>query len=186
MLGYIPFFLGICLTSSRHALTEQTDVRAHMRKCHTLQFVYYTLSCLLIDTFGYRPITWDVQQFNWDFPNCASLFFSFSWCIQCTKERWPFKLNVLKKTTWNLCWYGIFEPHVYLLRLEVGTHIFKLGFGIYRSLASCVQLWRWLFDCGLNLDWVWNNLKASAWLRNDLYSAMGTFHVFTCIRSCAL
>ena len=73
----------------------------------------------------------------------------------------------------------VFWAHVYLLRLEVGTH----DFGIYRSLASCVQLWRWLlFGYGLNLDWVWINLKASAWLRNDLYSAMGTFHVFTCIR----
>ena len=52
MLGYIPFFLGIFLASSRRALTVQTDVRAHMRMCHTLQFVYYTLSCLLIDTFA--------------------------------------------------------------------------------------------------------------------------------------
>ena len=91
-------------------------------------------------------------------------------------------MNVLKKTTWNLCWYGIFEP-MFIYCVLRSARIFSInGFGIYRSLASCVQLWRWLFGCGLNLDWVWNNLKASAWLGNDLYSAMKTFHVFTCIR----
>ena len=91
-------------------------------------------------------------------------------------------MNVLKKTTWNLYWYGIFEP-MFIYCVLRSARIFSInGFDIYRSLASCVQLWRWLFGCGLNLDWVWNNLKASAWLRNDLYSAMGTSHIFTCIR----
>ena len=92
-------------------------------------------------------------------------------------------MNVLKKTTWNLCWYGIFEP-MFIYCVSWLASIFSInGFGNYRSLASFVRLWRWLlFGCGLNLDWVWNNLKASAWLRNDLYSEMGTFHVFTFIR----
>ena len=68
---------------------------------------------------------------------------------------WMFK----KKTTWNLCWYGIFEPMFIYCVLRSARIFSNNGFGIYRSLASCVQLWRWLIGCGLNLDWVWNNLK---------------------------
>ena len=42
--------------------------------------VSYTSVCLLYIELSinrhlcYRPITWDVQQFNWDFQNCALLF----------------------------------------------------------------------------------------------------------------
>ena len=86
-------------------------------------------------------------------------------------------MNVLNKTfsTWNLCWYGIFDP-MFIYCVLRSALIFSInGIGIYRSLASCVRLWRWLFGCGLNLDWVWNNFEGQCMITKWFIFSNGNF-----------
>ena len=72
-------------------------MRAYMRVCHTLQFVYYT--CLSLAMFSNLIEIFQIVLTN---------FFVSLDAFNEQKKCDFFKFNVLKKTLsmWNLCWFG--------------------------------------------------------------------------------
>ena len=69
---------------------------------------------------------------------------------------WPFKLNVLKKTTWNLCCNGILSPC--LFTASSGRHAY------FQSMAlACIVLSLVLYSCDDDYysvaDWTWTEFE---------------------------